>query len=151
MTAEEAPMLRIFLVFSAALIAGSSLVTSAEAGGCHHGFDGGYFRQSYSSQSYANPAPNYYARRKAIAEARARAKAHAVEKARLLAARRSAAEKVEVAHESQPTQPVDAATPILKKADSEKSAALALNTAAAPQVCRKFSATVGGLIETACE
>ena len=145
-------MLKLSLTLTASLLAYSAFVTTARAGGCHHDFGGGYVRQSHASQSYGNPSPNYYARRKAIADARARANAQAMEKARLLAAKRSAAAKIDVANaETTAPKSDDAATATVKKLEVEKSAPTVVETASATPVCRKFSATVGGLVETACE
>jgi hypothetical protein len=138
-------VLKISLALAAALIAGSAFVTTAEAGGCHHGFGGGFFHQSYASQSYASSEASLYAKRRAIARARAEAKAQAqaAAKARLLAASRAAA-KINVAKVETPAlKTADATTPVLKKAD--------LETASTTPICRKFSAAVGGLVETACE
>ena len=130
-------MLKISLALAAALIAGSAFVTTAKAG-CHGGFGGGYFHQSYARQSYASSKSSRYAKRRAIAEARARAKA------RQLVAQRAAAAKINVAKVETPARKTaDATTPALKKAN--------LESASTTPICRKFSAAVGGLVETACE
>ena len=125
-------MLKISLALVAALIAGSAFVTTAKAG-CHGGYGGGYVHQSYASSE-----ASLHARRRAIAEARARARA------RQLAAQRAAAAKINVAKVETPARKTaDATTPALKKAN--------LESASTTPICRKFSAAVGGLVETACE
>jgi hypothetical protein len=125
-------VLKISLALAAALIAGSAFVTTAKAG-CHGGFGGGYFHQSYASSKASR-----YAKRRAIAEARTRAKA------RQLVTQRAAAAKINVAKVETPARKTaDATTPALKKAN--------LESAATTPICRKFSAAVGSLVETACE
>ena len=135
-------MLKISAAIAAALVAGSVFVTTAEAGGCHHGFGGGFFRHALA-QSHAKKA-KLFEKRRAIARARA------AEKARLLAAQRAAASKVAVAKvESAPAKVADATVSTSKKSDLDTTGT-AVVASAAP-VCRKFSAAVGGLVETACE
>ena len=136
-------MLKISLALAAALVAGSAFVTTAEAGGCHHGFGGGFSHQSFASQSYADNDERLYQKRRAIARARADAKA------RQLAAQRAPASTISVAKVDKPAVKIANATvSTSKKSDLETSGAV---VASATPVCRKFSAAVGGLVETACE
>jgi hypothetical protein len=139
-SAQEALVLKISLALAAALIAGSAFVTTAEAGGCHHGFGGGFLRHAFARQSFADNQERLYEKRRAIARARAETKA------RQLAAQRAVASKIDVAKVE--TAPA-------KVADATKKGNLATPgtavVAAATPVCRKFSAAVGGLVETACE
>jgi len=137
-------VLKISFALAAALIAGSAFVTTAEAGGCHRGFGGGFLMQSLARQSYAENQQRLYQKHRAIARARAEAKA------RQIAAQRAAAAKINVAKvETAPVKVADATVITSKKSDLETSGTA--EVASATPVCRKFSAAVGGLVETACE
>jgi hypothetical protein len=136
------------LALAAALIAGSAFVTTAEAGGCHHGFGGGFgggfTHQSFAHQSYAYEEERLYKKRRAIAKARAE------ERAEELAAERAAKAKFNVAKvDTAPVKVADATVLKSKKSDLETSSST--EVAAATQACRKFSPAVGGLVETPCE
>ncbi len=166
-------MSKISLALAAALLAGGGLVTTAEARGCG-GYGGGFYSQSYSSPSY-----NGAARRQAIARAKAQqaAKARALaareEKKPLKVAKIETSStatavapaivvpgtpaKADVAQaKSQITTAALTPTNGTVKAavnDTDKQVVIKKADAAADakQICRKFSAATGGLVEVACE
>jgi hypothetical protein len=149
-------MLKFLLSAATALLACNALVSTAEARGC-----GGGYSQSYARQSYARPKPNYFARRQAIAAARAEAKAEAAAKAqaaakvRAVALRRAAEATIKLAKAETPEPKTDASAPEVKPESKKVEAVTAepaeVAAAAETKLCRKFSAATGGLVETACE
>lgn len=145
-------MTKFLSVLAAALLASAAVVTVAEAG-CDGGYGGGYSYSSYSSGS-----SNLYARRQA-AKARAYAKVAAATKARALAAKRETeASSVAKAPTAEPVKtaaltPTTAtvATDAAKTSIPPEVKKVEAASPPAKKICKKFSAAVGGLVETACE
>lgn len=145
-------MLKNALIFAAALVTANSFVSAADAGGCggREFFQRNYYSyQSYPDRSYVRAERR--SKRAVLSQARVKANAKAAANARQIAAKKAAAPSTDVALAETPVAKIkDVTIPFVKKADLETPVA-PVKTASTPDVCRKFSATVGGLIDTPCE